>query len=77
MLLTNNGYAYPPLMTSTSLFFTQTLQYNSGSYNGHIINVTGNGMTSTLDDGNAFTLVCPSKVLPVTRIYAGSSVQTV
>jgi len=41
------------------------------------MNVTGNGMSQTLKDGNTYSLICGNKILPVTRTYASPTVQTV
>jgi hypothetical protein len=60
MVLTSNGYAYPPLPTTTNLWLSNGISRSSGSYAGHIVTVAGNGMTTTINDGNVFTMICPT-----------------
>ncbi len=59
-IMTSNGFAYPPIPTTTELSLPNGISRSSGSYAGHIITVAGNGMTTTLNDGNTFVMKCPT-----------------
>lgn len=59
-ILTSNGYAYPPIPTTTTLWLANGISRSSGSYAGHIITVAGNGLSTSLNDGNVFTMTCPT-----------------
>lgn len=59
-ILTSNGFAYPLIQTTTVLSLPNGISRSSGSYAGHIITVAGNGMTTTINDGNIFTMKCPT-----------------
>lgn len=70
-VMTSNGFAYPPLPSTTELWLSNGISRSSGSYAGHIITVAGNGMTTTMNDGNIFTMKCPTGgIFPLKRINA-------
>lgn len=56
---TGNSFAYPPIPSSVSLWITSGISRSSGSFAGHIITVTGSGMSTSINDGNVFQMVCP------------------
>lgn len=59
-IMTSNGFAYPPLPTTTELWLSNGISRSAGSYAGHILTVAGNGMTTSINDGNIFTMKCPT-----------------
>jgi hypothetical protein len=59
-VMTANGFAYPSLPSTTDLWLSNGISRSAGSYAGHILTVAGNGMTTTLNDGNTFILKCPT-----------------
>jgi hypothetical protein len=73
-VMTANGFAYPPLPSTTQLWLSNGISRSSGSYAGHIMTVAGNGMTTTINDGNTFTMKCPTGgSFPIRRINATAS----
>lgn len=69
--MTANGFAYPPLPSTTSLWLSNGISRSAGSYAGHILTVAGNGMSTTIDDGNTFSMKCPTGgIFPIRRINA-------
>lgn len=76
-ILTSNGYAYPPLPTTTNTWLVNGISRSSGAYTGHILTVAGNGLTTTLNDGNVFTMICPTGgSFTLKRISASASVHS-
>lgn len=76
-IMTSNGYAYPPLPTTTNTWLINGISRSSGAYTGHIVTVAGNGLTNTLNDGNIFTMICPTGgSFIVKRISAAPSVHS-
>ena len=76
-ILTSNGYAYPPLPTTTNLWLANGISRSSGAFSGHIVTVAGNGLSTTLSDGNVFTMICPTGgSFSLKRISASASVQS-
>lgn len=69
--MTANGFAYPPLPSSTDLWLSNGISRSSGSYAGHILTVAGNGMSTSINDGNTFSMKCPTGgIFPIKRINA-------
>lgn len=73
---TGSSFAYPPIPSSVSLWIANGISRSSGSFAGHIISVAGSGMTTTINDGNVFQMVCPTGGrFDLKRINASASLQ--
>jgi hypothetical protein len=70
-IMTSNGFAYPSLPTTTELWLSNGISLSVGSCAVHILTVAGNGMTTTINDGNIFTMKCRTGAsFPLKRINA-------
>lgn len=77
LIKVGNAYAYPPLPTVTNLWLGNGISTSSGSYAGHILTVAGNGMTTTINDNNVFTIRCPvGGIIPLVRLAAAANFHT-
>jgi hypothetical protein len=56
--MTSTGNTHPKITTTTTLQLAIGLSRSSGSYNGHIISVSGNGLPTVADKFLSINLVC-------------------
>jgi len=75
-ILTSTGYTHPAIWTTTNLALGYGISRSSGSLNGHILSVAGNGLPATVDQYLSVILICGWTMTPLDIISVVPNVVT-
>jgi hypothetical protein len=76
-IMTSTGYTYPPLTTTTTKWINSTTSSTSGSYEGRLLSINGNGLSKDINDNNFIYFTCQSSpAITLKRISATPNLQT-